>query len=101
VARGDGDQEHAGGTRAAAAPPARGRVADRREGKRAQRTGLVEFVRECWAELQRVEWPDRRHLTQATIVVLVFCFVLGVYIGVLDAGLSRASQWLIDQYASH
>jgi preprotein translocase subunit SecE len=44
----------------------------------------VAFLRASWAELQRVQWPDRRHVTQATTVVLGFVAVAGVYLGIAD-----------------
>ncbi|HTD57554.1 MAG TPA: preprotein translocase subunit SecE [Solirubrobacteraceae bacterium] len=42
------------------------------------------FLRASWAELQRVQWPDRRQVTQATTVVLGFVAVAGVYLGAAD-----------------
>jgi preprotein translocase subunit SecE len=45
---------------------------------------VVGFLRASWAELQRVQWPDRRHVTQATAVVLGFVVVAGVYLGLAD-----------------
>jgi preprotein translocase subunit SecE len=42
------------------------------------------FLRACWAELQRVQWPDRRQVAQATGVVLGFVVVAGAYLGVAD-----------------
>jgi preprotein translocase SecE subunit len=44
----------------------------------------IAFLRASWAELQRVQWPDRPHVTQATTVVLGFLVVAGVYLGVAD-----------------
>jgi preprotein translocase subunit SecE len=44
----------------------------------------VAFLRASWAELQRVQWPDRRAVTQATAVVLGFVAVAGAYLGVAD-----------------
>jgi len=44
----------------------------------------IGFLRASWAELQRVQWPDRRQVTQATAVVLGFVAVAGVYLGVAD-----------------
>jgi preprotein translocase SecE subunit len=44
----------------------------------------VGFVRASWAELQRVQWPDRRQVTQATAVVLGFVAVAGAYLGLAD-----------------
>jgi preprotein translocase subunit SecE len=42
------------------------------------------FFRACWAELQRVDWPDRRQVGQATAVVLGFVVVAGAYLGAAD-----------------
>jgi preprotein translocase subunit SecE len=44
----------------------------------------IGFLRASWAELQRVQWPDRRHVFQATAVVLGFVAVAGVYLGLAD-----------------
>jgi preprotein translocase subunit SecE len=44
----------------------------------------IAFLRASWAELQRVQWPDRRQVTQATTVVLGFVAVAGVYLGAAD-----------------
>lgn len=42
------------------------------------------FLRASWAELQRVQWPDRPEVFQATAVVLGFVAVMGVYLGAAD-----------------
>jgi preprotein translocase SecE subunit len=44
----------------------------------------VAFLRASWAELQRVQWPDRRHVSQATAVVIGFVAIAGAYLGVAD-----------------
>jgi preprotein translocase SecE subunit len=44
----------------------------------------IAFLRASWAELQRVQWPDRPHVTQATTVVLGFLVVAGLYLGAAD-----------------
>ena len=36
------------------------------------------------AELQRVQWPDRRQVGQATAVVLGFVVIAGLYLGAAD-----------------
>jgi preprotein translocase SecE subunit len=53
---------------------------------RAAPTGnrLVNFIQGSWRELQRVQWPDRRQVVQATGVVIGFVIVAGVYLGVAD-----------------
>jgi len=47
-------------------------------------TRLFQFFRASWAELQRVQWPDRRQVGQATAVVLGFVVVAGAYLGLAD-----------------
>jgi preprotein translocase subunit SecE len=53
---------------------------------------LVNFLRACWAELQRVQWPDRRQVGQATAVVLGFVVIAGAFLGLADF----AAQKLVD-----
>jgi preprotein translocase subunit SecE len=45
---------------------------------------LANFLRGSWRELQRVQWPDRRQVMQATGVVIGFVIVAGVFLGVAD-----------------
>ncbi len=45
---------------------------------------VVEFLRASWRELQRVQWPDRRQVAQATGVVIVFVVVAGAFLGLMD-----------------
>jgi preprotein translocase subunit SecE len=53
---------------------------------------LVGFLRASWAELQRVQWPDRRQVGQATAVVVGFVVVAGAYLGLAD----QVAQKLVD-----
>ena len=45
---------------------------------------FINFLRASWAELQRVQWPDRRQVAQATGVVLGFVIIAGLYLGLAD-----------------
>jgi preprotein translocase SecE subunit len=45
---------------------------------------VIGFLRASWAELQRVQWPDRRQVGQATAVVLGFVVIAGAYLGLAD-----------------
>jgi preprotein translocase SecE subunit len=49
-----------------------------------QRGGVIGFLVSCWAELKKVQWPDRDTLVQATAVTVLFVAVAGVYLGLLD-----------------
>ena len=78
---------------------ARTRPAKSQAGTESQRTGFGQFVRECVAELKRVQWPTRPALVQATAVVIVTCFVVGIYLYALDSLFSRVASWLISKQA--
>ncbi len=54
-----------------------------------QAARLVGFLRGSWKELQRVHWPDRRQVMQATGVVLGFVLVAGIFLGVADLVASK------------
>jgi len=47
-------------------------------------TRVVHFLQGSWRELQRVQWPDRRQVMQATGVVIGFVIVAGAFLGVAD-----------------
>ncbi len=61
------------------ATPEQASGAPQRGGNRA-----IAFLRASWAELHRVQWPDRRQVTQATAVVLGFVAIAGAYLGLAD-----------------
>jgi preprotein translocase subunit SecE len=42
------------------------------------------FVRESWAELKKVEWPNQNQVIQGTVVVLIACLVVGSYLYLND-----------------
>lgn len=54
-----------------------------------QARGTIHFLRNCWAELQRVQWPDRKQVGSATAVVVGFVVIAGGYLGLIDAGMSK------------
>jgi preprotein translocase subunit SecE len=68
-----------GGGRGGIATPEQASGAPQRGGNRA-----IGFLRASWAELQRVQWPDRRQVFQATAVVLGFVAIAGAYLGLAD-----------------
>jgi preprotein translocase SecE subunit len=63
------------------AGPGPAAVAERRE---SLVNRLIAFLQGSWRELQRVQWPDRRQVMQATGVVIGFVIIAGVFLGVAD-----------------
>jgi preprotein translocase subunit SecE len=42
------------------------------------------FIQESWAELKKVEWPRQNQVIQGTVVVIVACIIVGVYLWLND-----------------
>ena len=59
------------------------------------RNRLIAFLIASWAELRRVQWPNRKQTTQMTGIVLAFVLIAGGYLGLLDAIFSRLIQQII------
>lgn len=84
------DEDEAPASRAAAAAPARAAQPVARGGNR-----FLDFLRASWAELQRVQWPDRRGVAQATAVVLGFVVIAGAYLGLADVAAQRVIDFIL------
>ena len=56
---------------------------------------VLNFLRASWAELQRVQWPDRRQVAQATAVVIGFVAVAGAYLGLADAAAQKIVDYIL------
>ena len=56
---------------------------------------VMGFLAHVWAELQRVQWPDRSQLTSLTGITLMFVLIVGGYLGLLDAIFSRLIQAIL------
>ena len=59
------------------------------------RPRVIQFLIAVWAELQRVQWPNRQALVTLTGVVLGFVLIAGGYLGLLDAIFSKLIQALL------
>jgi preprotein translocase subunit SecE len=77
---GDGDGYDGGAGAGTVAIPARGHVQAREN----LFTRLIGFLQGSWRELQRVQWPDRRQVMQATGVVIGFVIVAAAFLGAAD-----------------
>jgi len=66
------------------------RARESREGGR-----LMTFLRGSWRELQRVQWPDRRQVGQATAVTVGFVIVAGAFLGLADFLANKIVDYII------
>jgi preprotein translocase subunit SecE len=67
----------------------RGRRGREEAEKHRDRPRVIQFLIAVWAELQRVQWPNRQALITLTGVVLGFVLIAGGYLGLLDAVFSE------------
>jgi preprotein translocase subunit SecE len=54
-----------------------------------------QFLREVKQELKKVTWPTRKDALSGTAVVLVAVFVIAVFLGIVDSGLSSLIRELL------
>ena len=57
--------------------------------QRERRGGARSFGAESWGELKKVEWPGRRQLVSASVVVLIAIAIVGAYLAAADFVFSR------------
>ncbi len=57
---------------------------------------LLAFLEGSWRELQRVQWPDRRQVMQATGVVIGFVIVAAVFLGLADLVATKVVSFVIN-----
>ena len=56
----------------------------------------IEFLVEVRAEVKKVTWPSRREAMSGTAVVVFVVLVMALFLGIVDAILSKAVQGLIN-----
>ena len=57
---------------------------------------LTEFFQESWQELKKVHWPSRKETYAATLVVIIVVVLISVYLALVDLGLTKAIQTIVD-----
>ena len=56
----------------------------------ARKAFSLRFVGETLSELRRVTWPTRHETMRLTIMVMAVSAAVGVFLGLVDLGFSRA-----------
>jgi preprotein translocase subunit SecE len=59
-----------------------------------------QFLREVKTELKKVTWPSRKDTLSGTLVVLVAVFIIAIFLGIVDSGLSNLIKALLKRAAS-
>ena len=61
---------------------------------------VKQFLREVKTELKKVTWPSRKDTLSGTVVVLVAVFIIAVFLGIVDVGLSNLIKQLLRRAVS-
>jgi preprotein translocase subunit SecE len=93
--RSGGDGSGGGGGAAGSAVEVAAPGAVAAEGRPGIFARLIGFLQGSWRELQRVQWPDRRQVMQATGVVIGFVIVAAVFLGVADWAAGKVVTFLL------
>ncbi len=56
---------------------------------------VKQFLREVKTELKKVTWPSRKDTLSGTAIVLVTVFIIAIFLGVVDSGLSNVIKLLL------
>jgi preprotein translocase subunit SecE len=67
---------------------------------RSKYEGAKQFLREVKTELKKVTWPSRKDTLSGTAVVLVAVFIIALFLGIVDSGLSNLIKELLKRAAS-
>ena len=59
---------------------------------------LTEFYREVVVEMKRVTWPSSREVYATTLVVILVSAFFGLYLFVLDLGMSSFVNWIFTKF---
>jgi preprotein translocase subunit SecE len=62
--------------------------------------GAKQFLREVKTELKKVTWPSRKDALAGTAVVLVAVFIIALFLGIVDSGLSGLIRWVLQKAGS-
>ena len=53
-----------------------------------------EFYKEVKAELKKVVWPTKESTIGTTGVVITICIVIAIFMGIVDFGLAKLTQFI-------
>jgi preprotein translocase SecE subunit len=59
-----------------------------------------DFTAEVVDELKKVTWPDASQLKQATLIIIVFVFIVAAIIWVMDLGVRNVLRLIINIFAA-
>lgn len=58
-------------------------------------SSIAKWFREAKAEFKKVVWPTKKQLINYTLVVLAFIIIVGLFVCLLDIGLSSLIKLIV------
>ncbi len=58
---------------------------------------ITKYVREVKSEMKKVVWPTFKKIRQNTLVVMLYVFIVGIVIWILDALFTWAMSFIINR----
>lgn len=65
--------------------------------EKSNQKGIGKFLKEIKAEIKRITWPPKDETKKATIIVLFFCAVSAVVIGLMDYGFNGLYKFIFNK----
>lgn len=56
---------------------------------------VTNYIRSSFEELTKVTWPTKNQAVRLTIIVLILCLVVAVFLGALDYGFNLLYDYLL------
>ncbi len=56
---------------------------------------IISYFSSSVEELKKVKWPTKNEVLNNTILVVVICVFMAVFLGLLDFGLTRLVAWMV------
>ena len=53
------------------------------------------FIGDTIGELRKVVWPSRQETLRLTVMVIIVCLIVGLFLGALDYGLAGLAKMLL------
>lgn len=57
----------------------------------------IQFLKEAKSEMTKVVWPARKEIVRITIAVIVLSVVVAIFLGIVDFGLTRLIEYIVEQ----
>lgn len=58
---------------------------------------LISYFKNVRAEMQHVVWPKPRQAVVHTLIILLISIVVGVFVGLVDAGLTHLVSLIVNR----